>query len=195
LKKWASARPRETKEVDFLSKSEYQRLYMSDDETEPPTGGGPQPGPLSPSPTLADKEIVKLMLGAPGTCVVSDEELDAAIAFGDSEVQRRIGYYMPHPSDSDYPSFQTASAQFAVFMINNKFPALAKNAQSAWLSAVAICDSILQLNMSVDSPANVELVTSGDYETFPLNPDAIYRPATKRSRTGGGSMVSLGDVI
>jgi hypothetical protein len=172
---------------------------MSEDsETEQPEPTiGPQPAPLGAASnnSIADKEIVKLMLGAPGTCVVSDEELDSAIAFGDSEVVRRIGY-TPSPFDRDHASFATASAQFAIFSINNKFPALAKNAQSAWLAAVAICDSILQLRMLVDSDANVEMVTSAEYATFPLNPDALIRPATKRSGTsGGGAAVSLSDLI
>jgi hypothetical protein len=130
------------------------------------------------------------MLGAPGVCVVSDEELDAAIAFGDSEVMRRVGY-RPSVSDATYPSFQGASAQFAVWLINNKFPALAKNAAYAWTVGVAICDSILLTD--IDSPVNLELVSVGDYKTFPLNPDAMYKPAT-RSRAGSG-MPSLSDIV
>lgn len=164
------------------------------EEPEPP---GPAPGPApttATKQTIADPEIVKLLLGNPGVCVVSDEELLAAISYGDSEVLRRTGS-VPSEDNPIYPSYQAASAQFAICLINNKFTDRAKNAQIACAAGESICSEILELNNSLDSTENnTEQVLSGAYQTFPLNPDALYRPATK-SRGGTGVHPSLSDII
>lgn len=142
--------------------------------------------------TLADKVELRALLGNPGTGLVSDAELDKAIAFGDSEVLRRVGL-IPDVNHPEYATFQTASEQFAAWMVNNKFPAMAANAKNSFAGAVALCDSIIQRDTDLDPDTGLPMVEVGSYQTSPLNPDALYRFATK-SRGGVGS-VSYADVV
>lgn len=144
--------------------------------------------------TIADKTELKKMLGDPGTSLVSDAELDAAIAYGDSELMRRVGFaVVPSTSDPEYPTYQVTSMQFAFFMIENKFPAMAPNAKAAFAVAVATCDSIIARDTDIDPVSGTPLIEVGDYQTYPLNPDAPYRYAT---RTRGGAITpSYSDVV
>lgn len=166
-----------------------EEIEASDPESNKPPGEPPEP-----LKTIANKDVVKLLLGNPGVCVVSEEELDAAIAYGDSEVLRRVNY-IPSEDDPTYPSYQIASAQFAICLINNKFPALAKNAQNACAIGTSITDHMLQVNNDIDSADNWETIIVGEYESFPKNPNALYRHAT-RSRGGvnaGNTDLAFGD--
>jgi len=141
--------------------------------------------------TLADPTELRALLGNPGTGLVSDAEITAAIAFGDSEVLRRVGT-VPDPSNPEYPTFQTASEQFALFMINNKFPAQAANAKNSLAAAVALCDNIIARDTDIDPASGSPLIEVGSYQTYPLNPDAVYRFETK---SRGGAMPSYADVV
>lgn len=141
--------------------------------------------------TIADKTQVQALLGNPSAGLVTDAELDNAIAFGDSEVIRRIGT-VPGTSNPEYPSFQAASEQFALFVINNKFPAQAANAKNSFSAAVALCDNIIARDSDIDPESGLPMIEVGSYQTAPLNPDATYRFATK---SRGGAMPSYADVV
>jgi hypothetical protein len=141
--------------------------------------------------TIADKTELKKMLGDPGETLVSDSELDSAIAYGDSEVRRRVGF-VPSADSPEYPTYVAAAMQFAFFLIENKFPAMALNAKAAFNVAVATCDSIIQRDTDVDPDSGTPLIEVGDYQTYPLNPDAVYRFATKTR--GGAITPSYSDV-
>lgn len=128
---------------------------------------------------IADSAEVRRLCGNRSTDIISNTEIDEAIKFSDSFVKAKTSYTGWLTTDPDYEALREASENFAASSILRDFAEEEKKSQALWDTAMAIVEAVAA-NManggvtSGDPDTTVNIVT-GEYLTFPKNPNVLYR--------------------
>ena len=122
----------------------------------------------------ADYSKGKRLAGNPDD--ITDAEIIAAVAYGDSRVEAETGHTNWTVDDPPYPLIQEASEYFLSSWIRDRFQDPERQGDKHYQKAIDICDAIRK------SSTESLIVLSTEYRTFPLN---ILAPMY-RSLPGGG---------
>jgi hypothetical protein len=136
--------------------------------------------------TLYDLDWVKDELGNMGVTNVTDTEINRIGPAIEAEIRGRTNHVFA-PGDTDYARAQLAANEMVISKIAQKFPDLQPGSNTRWRNALEILQNIV--DNDTDETIEVtgeDLISLGQYQTMPENPNAVYRFAT-RSRGGANT--------
>jgi hypothetical protein len=127
---------------------------------------------------IADSIVVRGLCGNRDVTILPETDITTAIAFSDSLVQTKTSKIDWDVTDPAYSTVKQASEFFAASSLLSRYQDAEKDAEEQWQRGDYLIQSVVD-NLATatggEDPTDIVNIESGEYLTFPLNPNVPYR--------------------
>ncbi|SRR6266511_90184 len=128
--------------------------------------------------TIANADTVRKLAGNRSVDILSEADVIAAIEFSDSLVQTATSKVDWNTTDPAYNTIKQASEYFASSSLLSRWQDAEDDSTEQWQRGDFLLKSVVA-NLSTatggEDLGGILNITTGEYKTFPLNSNALYR--------------------